>query len=181
LHRFREATSLADEATATPTPEVIDTAGRHQANVILFDPRLDLAVLRVSHLTDPPLVLDPGVVSRGTTGVVLGYPEGGPLRYGKAGVAASFKASVFDIYQTSQVTRQMYQLDAVIQPGNSGGPLVASGVAGVSDGTVIGVVFARSTTNDGVGYALAMPAVDADVARAQAARVISVSTGACVG
>jgi hypothetical protein len=40
-------------------------------------------------------------------------------------------------------------------------------------------VFARSTANANVGYALAMPAVSADVARAQAANQ-TVGTGACV-
>jgi S1-C subfamily serine protease len=162
-------------------PQVIDGAGRHQANVVLFDPRLDVAVLRVSQLNDAPLPLATGVVGRGTTGVVLGYPEGGPLRYGKAGVAAAFNQSVFDIYQTSQVAREMYQLEAIVQPGNSGGPLVSSGVSGLADGTVIGVVFARSTTNDTVGYALAMPAVDADVARAEGTKAIVVGTGPCIG
>ncbi len=35
LHRFREATSLAEEATATPSPEVIDTAnGQWDARVL---------------------------------------------------------------------------------------------------------------------------------------------------
>ena len=43
---------------------------------------------------------------------------------------------------------------------------------------MIGVVFARSTANPDVGYALAMPAVSADVARAQA-KVQTVGTGAC--
>ena len=35
LHRFREATSLAEEVTATPSPEVIDTAnGQWDARVL---------------------------------------------------------------------------------------------------------------------------------------------------
>jgi hypothetical protein len=57
---------------------------------------------------------------------------------------------------------------------------VASGDAaqGIPDGTVIGVVFARSTTNSGIGYALAMRAVEKDIAAARSATV-AVSTGAC--
>jgi S1-C subfamily serine protease len=161
------------------SPDVIDSSGRHATSVALFDPRLDIAVLRVRGLTDPSLPIDSTVVARGTTGVVLGYPEGGPLTPRKAGVAAAFQAVGLDIYGSSQTTREIYQLDAVIQPGNSGGPLVASGDPGVADGTVIGVVFARSTANANVGYALAMPAVSADVARAQAANQ-TVGTGACV-
>jgi S1-C subfamily serine protease len=94
-------------------------------------------------------------------------------------VAAAFDAVGLDIYGGSQTTREIYQLDAVVQPGNSGGPLVASGDPGIADGTVIGVVFARSTTNDQVGYALAMPAVTTDVSRAQTSRA-TVGTGGCV-
>jgi len=160
-------------------PNVIDSTGRHPATAALFDPRLDIAVLRVPGLADPVLPVDSAVVARGSTGVVMGYPGGGPLTARKAGVAAAFDAVGLDIYGNTQTTREIYQLDAVVQPGNSGGPLVASGDRGIADGTVIGVVFARSTTNNDVGYALAMPAVTADVARAQGARG-SVGTGGCV-
>ena len=161
------------------TPFVIDSAGRHATSVALFDPRLDIAVLRVHGLTDAVLPVDSSVVARGTTGVVLGFPGGGPLTPRKAGVAAAFQAVGLDIYGSSQTTREIYQLDAVVQPGNSGGPLVASGDPGVADGTVIGVVFARSTSNVNVGYALAMPAVSADVAHARAKNQ-TVGTGGCV-
>jgi S1-C subfamily serine protease len=162
-----------------PAPVVIDSTGRHAATAAVFDSRLDIAVLRVPGLADPALAVDSAVVGRGTTGVVLGYPRGGPLTARKAGVAAAFDAVGLDIYGSSQTTREIYQLDAVVQPGNSGGPLVTSGDPGVADGTVIGVVFARSTTNANVGYALAMPAVTADVARAQAKRA-AVGTGGCI-
>jgi len=161
------------------SPDVIDRTGRHATSVALFDPRLDIAVLRVRGLTDPALPVVSSVVGRGTTGVVLGYPGGGPLTARKAGVAAPFDAVGLDIYGSSQTTREIYQLDAVVQPGNSGGPLVASGDHGIADGTVIGVVFARSTSNPDVGYALAMPAVTADVSRAQAANQ-TVGTGGCI-
>jgi S1-C subfamily serine protease len=161
------------------SPVVIDTTGRHAATAVVFDPRLDLAVLRVPGLADPPLAIDGAVVGRGATGVVLGYPGGGPFTYGKAGVAAAFKAVGLDIYGNSETTREIYQLDAVVQPGNSGGPLVASADPGIPDGTVIGVVFARSTTNPDIGYALAMPAVAADVAHARVSTA-SVGTGGCV-
>jgi S1-C subfamily serine protease len=161
------------------SPAVIDSDGRHATTVVLFDPSLDIAVLRVRGLTDASLPVAPAVVSRGTTGVVLGYPGGGPLTARKAGVAAAFQAVGLDIYGSSQTTREIYQLDAVVEPGNSGGPLVASGDPGVANGTVIGVVFARSTANMDVGYALAMPAVSAEVARAQS-RNHAVSTGSCV-
>jgi S1-C subfamily serine protease len=161
------------------SPFVIDSNGRHAASAALFDPKLDIAVLRVPGLADPALSIDSAVVGRGTTAVVLGFPGGGPLTDRKAGVAAAFDAVGLDIYGTTQTTREIYQLDAMVQPGNSGGPLVASGDRGIADGTVIGVVFARSTTNSQVGYALAMGKVSAAVANAQATKA-SVGTGGCV-
>jgi S1-C subfamily serine protease len=158
---------------------VIDSTGRHATKTLLFDPRLDIAVLRVPGLAAPPATIDPAVVGRGTTAVVLGYPGGGAFTDRKAGVAAAFEAVGLDIYGTSQTTREIYELDAIVLPGNSGGPLVASGDKAIADGTVIGVVFARSTTNSQVGYALAMPAVNADIARAET-RTTTVGTGGCI-
>jgi S1-C subfamily serine protease len=151
-------------------PVVLDGTGRHAATAVLFDPRLDLSVLRVPGLNDPALPIDPTTVGRGTSGVVLGYPEGGPFDYRPAAVAASFMATGLDIYGKTQTLRQVYQIDAVVQPGNSGGPLISSGDGskGIPDGTVLGVVFARSTVNTDVGYALAMAAVKADIDRVTA-------------
>ena len=144
-------------------PYVIDSTGRHATSVALFDPRLDIAVLRVHGLTDPVLPVDAAVVARGTTGVVLGYPGGGPLTPRKAGVAAAFHAVGLDIYGSSQTTREIYQLDAVVQPATRAVPwwrrvTPASPTAPPSASCSRG-----STSNPNVGYALAMPAVNADV------------------
>jgi len=162
-------------------PVVLDGVGRHEATAVLFDPRLDLAVLRVPGLGDPALPIDTATVDRGTSGVVLGYPEGGPFDYRPAAVAASFTATGLDIYGKTQTIRLVYEIDAVVQPGNSGGPLISSGDAArhIPDGTVIGVVFARSTINPGVGYALAMAAVKDDVNRVGPSSR-PVATGGCV-
>ena len=134
-----------------------------------------MAVLRVPGLTDPVLRVDTQDVGRGATGAVLGYPEGGPFTYGAAGVEAAFEATGLDIYGRNSVTRYVYQLAAVVRPGNSGGPLVES------DGTVIGMVFARSTADPNVGYALATPAVLSDVHRGEVQPANQpVGTGDCV-
>ncbi|HZU79991.1 MAG TPA: MarP family serine protease [Acidimicrobiales bacterium] len=154
-------------------PLVIDSSGRHATEVMFFDPELDIALLRVPGLPEHPLDVDTQFVGRGASGAVLGYPEGGPFNAGPAGVEALFKATGLDIYGHNQVTRWVYQLSAQVLPGNSGGPLVEP------DGLVIGVVFARSTSAQGVGYALATPAVLADV-HAGEARTTPVSTGGCV-
>jgi S1-C subfamily serine protease len=154
------------------TPAVVDQSGAHPAIPVLYDPVLDIAVLRVSGLNLPALHMDPDEVGRGQTGAVLGYPGGGPLAYGPAGVMAAFQATGSDIYGNVQATRSIYEIDAIVRPGNSGGPFVES------DGEVIGVVFARSTVNSSVGYALATPAVLQEVRTAQTSTA-AVSTQGC--
>lgn len=153
------------------SPQVIDYGGGHHGAVpIWFDPELDVAVLRVTGLHVPVLHLDDGpVVPRGSTGAVLGYPGGGPFTFVSAGVRTSFRASGLDIYGRHQTLRTVYELEATVRPGNSGGPLVyESATPGDPlDNTVVGVVFARSTVNGDVGYALATPAVAADVQQAE--------------
>jgi len=51
------------------------------------------------------------------------------------------------------VTRDVYELQAIVRPGNSGGPFV------LVSGTVAGVVFAASTADPNVGYALTTPQI----------------------
>ncbi len=159
--------------------EVIDDGRSRDATPILFDPELDVAVLRVPGLTEAPLTVDRQLLGRGTSGVVLGYPEGGPFTFGAAGITNTFEATGLDIYGQNTTNREVYELDAVVRPGNSGGPLVASGNgSGPPNGTVIGLVFARSTANADVGYALAMGPVMNEVARVESATA-AVGTGNC--
>ena len=47
-----------------PDPVVIDTHGRHTTSTVLFDPTLDLAVLRVPGLPDPPLAVDATLLAK---------------------------------------------------------------------------------------------------------------------
>lgn len=164
-----------------PDPDVIESSGRHLSTLTeLFDPELDIAVLKVPELSAPPLALDGQMVGRGTQGVVLGYPNGGPFSSVPAGVLASFEATGLDIYGKGHTTRSVYELGADVQPGNSGGPLIyeSSTLDDPLDGKVIGVVFARSTSYNDVGYALAIPAVLNDVHRAMSSSG-TVNNGPC--
>jgi S1-C subfamily serine protease len=140
--------------------------------VVLFDPEFDIAVLRVPGLKAPVLALDPGTVDRGTQAAVLGYPGGGPFTVDAAGVMARFEAQGRDIYGDALTVRMVYEIDAVVRPGNSGGPLV------LPDGQVVGVVFSRSTVDPTIGYALTSPDVMVRVTRAESA-TRTVGTGGC--
>lgn len=162
---------------------VFDTSGSHAARVVVYDPRLDVAVLRVAGLAGPALPVRRDPVSRGTTAAIMGYPGGGSLRGEPAAVSARFQAVGLDIYGTTATTRSVYELNGEVLPGDSGGPLVASGqpagTAGIAPGTVIGLVFASSSTTAHVGYALTMDAVSSDIAGAEGTSK-SASTGGCV-
>jgi len=143
------------------------------ATTVLFDPDLDLAVLHVSSTPGRVLHLAADGVDRGDGGAVLGYPGGGPLAEVPAAVLRSFTAIGRDIYGGATVDRLVLELQTVVRPGNSGGPFV------LSDGSVAGVVFAASSADPGVGYAIA-----ADEVRPKLADAIGetepVDTGACI-
>jgi S1-C subfamily serine protease len=156
-----------------PATQVQVAGGTYRAKPIFFDPRFDLAVLKTSAPLGAPLPIDPSTVGRGVKGAVLGFPEDGPLVVGPAGVAANLTAIGRDIYNQGTVVRDVYQIDADVEPGNSGGPMVTP------SGTVIGVVFSRSTVTTGVGYALASPGVLQRVREAERGPGTAVGTGAC--
>lgn len=153
--------------------EVVVDGLSYRAVVVYFDPNYDIAVLKTGAPMGPPLHIAAQVVPRGTKSSVVGYPENGPLSVAPAGVAGTVTAAGRNIYNEGIVVRQIYQLDANVEPGNSGSPLVVSG------GTVIGVVFSRSTALQGVGYALTSPGVLTRVQQAEA-RTAPVGTGSCV-
>jgi S1-C subfamily serine protease len=154
------------------SPVVLDRAGSHPAQALVFDPKMDVAVLRTRGLGGRPLPMLATAVARGDQDAVLGYPGGGPLKVGAAVVLSEVTAIGRDIYNRSLSTRDVYELRADIRPGNSGGPVVHP------DGTVVGVVFARSTINSGLGFALTAPEVRARVQAAETSTAPT-STGPC--
>ena len=87
---------------------------------------------------------------------------------------AEFEAEGRDIYGQGLTVRNVYEIQATVRPGNSGGPLVQP------DGEVIGVVFSRSTTNGDIGYALTSPGVLARVRQAESAPTGWSAPGTCV-
>jgi S1-C subfamily serine protease len=153
-------------------PFVLDGGRRRAATTVVFDPDVDVAVLRVDGLSPRALPLLAGTVKPGAGGAVIGYPGGGPLDVEPAAVLARFEAIGRDIYSRRVIARQVYQLRSRIRPGNSGGPLVDA------DGMVLGVVFSRSSFRDDIGFALTTPEVAEHLRRAQAA-TRAVDTGGC--
>ncbi|HSW99714.1 MAG TPA: MarP family serine protease [Patescibacteria group bacterium] len=153
-------------------PLVADQGGVHHATVISFDSNLDIAILRVPDLTGKPLSLNGQTATNGTAAAVAGYPGGGGFTAGPAAIIEAFKATGRNIYNEGGTTRNIYSLKADVQQGNSGGPVIAK------DGSVIGVVFAKSTSYNQVGYALTMQAVIQEVNQA-AGETTAIGTGSC--
>ncbi len=138
-------------------PDVYTTGGaRLAAHVVFYDPRGDIAVLYVPGLNLPSLRFA-GPATRGTNAVVAGYPENRAYTLRPATVGATQNASVPDIYQDAIVSRQIYEIRAKIEPGNSGGPLIDP-----HTGHVYGVVFAAAVGINNVGYALTASDVSHD-------------------
>ena len=151
----------------------VQDGGSFDATTVLFDPQLDVAVLRPSGAVAQPLRLDPSTLDRGAEGAVLGYPGGGDLTGDRAAVRRTIPAVGRDIYGQDVVRRDVYELQAAVRPGNSGGPFVTT------DGAVGGVVFAASTTDEGVGYALTAEEVQPRIEDAQG-RTAPAGTGPCL-
>jgi S1-C subfamily serine protease len=139
--------------------------------VVLFDPQRDVAVLYVPHLRARSLSFR-SQASRGANAIVAGYPRNQRFTAVPARIGSELNATSPDIYQTQTVTRNIYAVRAVVQPGNSGGPLLTPG------GSVYGVVFAAAVGVKDTGYALTANEV-ASAARAGRAATAPVSTGPC--
>jgi S1-C subfamily serine protease len=144
------------------------------ARAIAFDPRNDIALLRVPDLSVPTL----GLVTEpdsGTGGAILGYPENGPFDVQPGRIGRTQTVNTQNAYGQGPVSRLLTPLRGLVRPGNSGGPLVDG------EGRVLTTVFA-GTVGRGPrgGYGVAnstvvhtLAAVNAEGSAAQ------VSTGPC--
>jgi S1-C subfamily serine protease len=142
------------------------------ARVVAFDPRNDVAVLRVQGLSAPALELaaDP---RSGTEAAVLGFPGNGPydIRAGRLGQTREVITQ--DAYGNGPVRRSITSLRGAVRSGNSGGPMVDA------RGRVVTTVFAATTSGPRGGFGVPNAVVRATLRRAQSSN--GVSTGPCAG
>ena len=108
------------------------------AEAVHYDPRNDLAVLRVGGLALEPLALEPRP-AKGTAAAVIGYPENGPLALAPARLGGTGEVTSQDSYGRGPIQRTMTPFRAEVHSGNSGGPVVDAG------GEVLATVFAASS------------------------------------
>lgn len=142
------------------------------ARVIVYDPNVDVAVLRVPDLDATPLPFDAAAAEVGADAIVIGYPLDGPYTASPAKVRQRIQLAGPNIYDNGTVTRDVYTVRAKVQSGNSGGPMIDP------QGEVVGVVFGAALDDPETGFVLTaeqvQPAFDAARDRTR-----TVDTGAC--
>jgi S1-C subfamily serine protease len=148
-------TSLHVVADATAIEVTFADGTRSPAEIVAQDRANDIAVLRAAQ---PPAEIvpatlgDPNGVREGSEAYAVGSPFGLPHSMSE-GVISGLDRS-FLLEESGVVLRGLIQIDAAVNPGNSGGPLLDR------EGHVIGIVTALlNPTGDDVfaGIGLAVP------------------------
>lgn len=150
--------------------QVAGEGPRYDAEAIHYDPRNDLAVLSVPGIEGVPALSIDDSARPGTPAAVLGFPLDGPFAIEPGRLGDTVTASTQDAYGRDAVRREITQLRANVQSGNSGGPMVDD------QGEVVTTIFAASTGGTGgSGYGIPDPIV----AEALDGPARPVSTGPC--
>jgi S1-C subfamily serine protease len=144
----------------------LQSGARLPAEVVAFDRRNDIAVLRVAELRLQPLALVDA--KPGTPVAVLGFPENGPFTATPARVGKTAVVLAEDAYGTGPVTRAITSLRGRVRHGDSGAPAVDA------RGAVEATIFAARLRSVG-GFGVPADVVRADLESAQQ----PVSTGDC--
>lgn len=127
----------------------VELAGvKRTARVVVYDPARDLAVLYSPSLGAPALRFAQNPAESDSDAVVLGFPLDGPFDPQAARIRDLREITGPDIYESGNVTRQVYTIRALVRSGNSGGPLIGL------DGAVLGVIFAAAVDDPQTGFAL---------------------------
>lgn len=127
------------------TVQLAGTGTQYRADAVAFDPRNDVAVLRVDGLGGRALRLadDPPA---GTAAAILGFPENGPFDVRAGRLGATRTAVTDDAYGHGPVVRLLTALRGNVRPGNSGGPMIDA------RGRVVTTVFAAARSGPQGGY-----------------------------
>ena len=152
----------ADDTTVTT-----QTGVELEATPIYYEPRQDLALLRVGVALPPlPITADR---NEGENGAVLGFPENGPYSLSPARIGETRVTISEDSYGNGPIERTIVAMSGIVRSGNSGGPLVDP------RGRVVGTVFAATTGGPRGGFAIPAEQVSAALERT----VDEVDTGPC--
>jgi S1-C subfamily serine protease len=142
----------------------------YHTDPIWFDPKNDVAILRVPGLSGVPALRMNVNARPGTSAAVLGFPENGPYDVEPARLGDTSTALSRDSYGNGPVTRRITAVRGDVRSGNSGGPVVDGG------GRVVTTIFA-ATLRSGSGSGFGVP--DTTVQDALRRAGPRVDTGPC--
>ena len=136
----------AHVVAGSETLKLIDSDGREFSSFVLaIDFQTDLALLDSSRITQEPLQTSK---PRLDMDVVLMVGSGKEIQAIHSEIKRLIDISIADIYGDGAYVRSGMELSADVAPGDSGGPIVNT------DEEVIGLVFSRSTNNEGISYGI---------------------------
>lgn len=122
-----------------------DSTDRHAASVKAIAPNMDLAVVELEEPSllegRPTLELQAGIPDFKSTVNVYGFPMGGDDLAVTEGIISRIEYASY--FQSGAGLR--IQVDAPLNPGNSGGPAIV-------DDKVVGLVFSKISQADNIGY-----------------------------
>jgi S1-C subfamily serine protease len=150
------------------TVEPLDGDGL-DATPVVFDPRNDIAVLRVPELRARPLRQNPDP-KVGAPVAIMGYPEDGPFRAEPGRLGSTETVISQDAYGVGPIHRVITAIRGRVRSGNSGGPAVDAA------GRVAATVFAAAQTKRRSGFGIPPPIVAANLDKAGE----PVDSGPCV-
>ena len=152
------------------TVQIRGAGPRLDAQPVWYDPRNDLALLRVPAVANVP-ALELNVNARpGTSAAILGFPENGPYDVQPGRLGRTQKVRTEDAYGRGPVERRITSLRGRVRYGNSGGPIVDG------RGRVVTTILASTVGRAGMsGFGVPDTVVRAALARADR----PVGTGPC--
>lgn len=142
--------------------DVSSSLGKQSGKVVYFDPNDDLAIVSVPGLGLAALSIGEDLVDK-TSVTLNGYPLGKEFAVTAATKLRTLSWQAHDIYGAGSFSQSLYELDAAIQHGNSGGPVLDD-----SD-LVRGVVLGKAS--DTKAYAITIDQVKAALAADQTAKI----------
>lgn len=156
-------------AGESETTSVSNGGMKRRAEVVAFDARRDIAVLRINNLGIKPMKVSTPTI--GATVAIFGYPGGRGLRATGGLITDERKTTGRDLYGAGNWSRKVLTLRADLEPGDSGGPVVSR------VGKFVGLSLAIDSESAHTSYALDPSEVQSVLKTAGAG---SVSTGRCL-
>jgi Trypsin-like peptidase domain/Colicin V production protein len=120
--------------------------GSLDAEAVWYDPRNDLAILRVPELEGTPALRVNVNAQPGTSAAVLGFPLNGDYDVRPARLGQTATVITQDSYGRGPLVRLITSIRGRVRHGNSGGPVVDG------SGRVVATIFAASTGRQRTGY-----------------------------